>query len=93
MSGYDNQSADVADRWMQPGDQTDMPRSALGDPSGNSRMSDRWIEDGSYIRLKTATLSYSFPAKIVDKIFVRNMKVYITGQNLFTTGEYTGYDP
>ena len=93
MSTYDNQSADIADRWTTSGDQTDIPRAALGDPSGNSRMSDRWIEDGSYIRLKTATVSYSFPAGIIDKIFVRNMTVYVSGQNLFNTGQFSGYDP
>ena len=93
MSNYNNQSADVTGRWMQSGDQTDIPRAALADPSGNDRMSDRWVEDGSYIRLKTATLSYTFPAKIMDRIFVRNLTVYLTGQNLFTTGNYSGYDP
>ena len=93
MSNYDNQTTTVLDRWTQQGDQTEVPRAVLGDPTGNARMSTRWIEDGSYLRLRTATLSYTLPASIIDRIFLRNLTVYVTGQNLFTVGAFKGYDP
>ncbi len=93
MSGYDNQTARTLDRWMQQGDQTDVPRAALGDPSGNSRMSTRWVEDGSYTRLKTLTFSYTLPKATIDRIFLRKLTVYISGQNLLTWGAFGGYDP
>ncbi|MFO7935681.1 MAG: SusC/RagA family TonB-linked outer membrane protein [Bacteroidales bacterium] len=93
MSGYDNQSAEVLGRWMQTGDDTDIPRAALGDPPGNARMSTRWVEDGSYLRLKTLTLSYSLSDAVIDRIFLRKLTVYVSGQNLLTLGRFQGYDP
>jgi len=66
------------------------PRIAYGDPSGNNVFSDRWIEDGSYIRLKHVTLSYDIPA---NNRFFKKMKVYLTGSNLITFTQYSGYDP
>jgi TonB-linked SusC/RagA family outer membrane protein len=93
MSNYDNQTKRTLERWTGEGDQTSVPRAALGDPSGNSRMSTRWVEDGSYIRLKNLTLSYTLPRSIIDRIFLRKLSVYVSGQNLFTWGSYEGYDP
>ena len=93
MSGYDNQSADMLGRWRQPGDDTGIPRAALGDPSGNARMSTRWMEDGSYLRLKTLTLSYTLSDAMIDRIFLRKLTVYVSGQNLLTLSDFKGYDP
>jgi hypothetical protein len=90
MSGYENQSASVYDRWVKDGQETDMPKSAYGDPMGNARFSNRWLEDGSYIRLSNLILSYTFPGKL---FFTRNMTVYFTGNNLLTWSKYLGYDP
>ena len=93
MSDYDNQTTRTLDRWRQQGDQTEVPRAALGDPSGNSRMSTRWVEEGSYLRLRTVTLSYTLPQATVDRIFLRNLTIYVSGQNLLTWGAFDGYDP
>jgi len=93
MSSYDNQTSRTLDRWKQQGDQTEVPRAALGDPSGNSRMSSRWVEEGSYLRLKTLTLSYTLSKATVDKTFFRKLTVYVSGHNLMTWSKFEGYDP
>ncbi len=93
MSGYDNQTTNVLNRWTQSGDQTSMPGAALGDPSGNSRMSSRWVEDGSYFRLKTVTFSYLLPQSLVEKVSLKKIMVYVSGQNLYTWTAFKGYDP
>lgn len=90
MSGYDNQTVAVVNRWRTDGQVTDMPRATWGDPAGNSRFSDRWIEDGSYIRLRTASLSYDVPMK---PKFVKYASIYATANNLLTFTKYMGYDP
>ncbi|HVG15183.1 MAG TPA: SusC/RagA family TonB-linked outer membrane protein [Chitinophagaceae bacterium] len=89
-SGFFNQTEAVKNRWAKNGDVTTMPRAAFGDPMGNNSFSDRWIEDGSYLRLKTASLTYKIPLK---PGFVRYATVYITGNNLFTLTKYLGFDP
>lgn len=93
MSSYDNQASRTLDRWKQTGDQTEVPRAVLGDPSGNSRMSSRWVEEGSYFRLKTVTLSYTLSQATLDKTFLRRLTVYVSGHNLMTWGKFQGYDP
>lgn len=90
MSGYANQSPAVMNRWRAEGQVTNMPKAEWGDPMGNSRFSDRWIEDGSYLRLKTLTLSYNLPIK---PGFFKSAMVYLTGNNLLTFTKYLGYDP
>jgi len=57
------------------------------------RMSDRYLEDGSYIRLKSLTLGYNLPDKALNFLKVQSAKVYFTGTNLFTITDYTGFDP
>jgi hypothetical protein len=90
MSGVENQTTAVYNRWTSEGQQTDIPRASFGDPMGNNRFSSRWIEDGSYVRLKHVTLSYTFPRKLA---FIENLSVYVTGTNLVTWTRYLGYDP
>ncbi len=89
-SNFNNQTTAVLNRWRAEGQVTDMPRALYGDPVGNSSFSDRWIEDGSYFRLKAATLSYNLPVKTK---FLRYSILYVTGNNLFTLTRYLGYDP
>lgn len=86
-------SYDMLRRWRKEGDITDIPKSNHNDPAGNRRFSNRWIEDGSYFRIKVATLSYNLPSKFIAATPVRSMKVYTTAQNLFTITNYRGYDP
>lgn len=90
MSGYENGMVAVENRWRANGQKTNIPRAAWGDPSGNARFSDRWIEDGSYLRLRTLSLAYSLPVKTGTLKYVR---IYATADNLFTWTRYLGYDP
>jgi hypothetical protein len=89
-SGYQNQSLAVRNRWQLQGQKTDIPRLSWGDPVGNSRFSDRWIEDGSYIRLKTASLGYEIP---FSRGALKYIAFYLTGDNLLTLTRYMGFDP
>lgn len=91
MSGYENQSTAVANRWRAEGQQTDMPKATWGDPMGNAEFSNRWIEDGSYLRLKTLVLGYDF--KVNDMNYIKYIKLYATANNLLTFTKYLGYDP
>ncbi len=90
MTGTDNQTIAANNRWRTEGQVTNAPKAVWGDPMGNSRFSDRWIEDGSYLRLKSLTLAYDLPVKAG---FVNSAQVYVTGNNLVTFTKYLGYDP
>ena len=72
---------------------TDMPRAVLGDPNQNMRVSDRYVEDGSYLRLKALTIGYSLPQHIIQKLPIDNLRFYVGGKNLLTFTKYTGFDP
>ncbi len=85
-----NQQVATTKRWRYEGQQTDMPRAVYGDPMQNNRFSDRWIEDGSYLRLKTLTLSYRVP---VNFSWLQGLTVWAQAVNLFTLTHYTGSDP
>lgn len=90
MQNFDNQTSAVVNRWMFEGQQTDIPRAMYGDPIGNSRFSDRWIEDGSYVRLQNVTLGYLIPYKPFG---IQKIEVYAAANNLFTISGYKGLDP
>lgn len=90
MSGFENQSTATLRRWQIDGQETDMPTAVWGDPMGNNRFSDRWIEDGSYVRLKRITLEINLNKWLKSK---NNSVFYISGINLFTLDNYLGYDP
>ncbi|MCJ7759491.1 MAG: TonB-dependent receptor [Gillisia sp.] len=95
LQGGDNQIAAVTRRWRQPGDITDIPR-ATTDPvksSQNKRVSSRFIEDGSYLRVKNVTLGYTIGEDALRKSLFSSIRVYFSGQNLFTFTEYSGLDP
>jgi hypothetical protein len=77
-------------RWQYEGHETDVPRALYNDVVGNSAFSTRWIEDGSYLRVKNITIAYSVPHKI---FFLRNAQVFATVTNLYTRSKYLGYDP
>lgn len=87
-----NQSFAVVNRWRQPGDITNIPRASWSN-SDNSRVSTRFIEDGSYLRFKTITLSYDLSQNILDKLGITSLKIYGTGENIFTITNYSGFDP
>ncbi|MFZ6012675.1 MAG: SusC/RagA family protein, partial [Bacteroidota bacterium] len=72
---------------------TDIPRATYQDPNQNARVSDRYIEDGSYVRVRTISLAYNFPTSVTSKIKISNLRVYAKVQNAFTFTKYSGYDP
>ncbi len=80
-------------RWQEEGDDTIIPRAVLGDPNGNRRDSDRYAEQGDYIRLKTASLGYTLPKSILGKVGFRKARVYVSGYNLWTATNYSWFDP
>lgn len=90
MTGLTNQSSAILNRWTYEGQETEIPRSLWDDPMGNSAFSSRWIEDGSYARLKQVTISYRFTE---DVLFFRNLTLFLTGSNLLSFSKYLSYDP
>ena len=89
-SQFFNQTTALNRRWIAEGQQTDIPKATFGDPMGNSRFSDRWIEDGSYLRLRSVTLSYALP---VNSVWLQGVTIWATANNLFTLTNYLGSDP
>jgi len=88
-----NQSTRVLNHWTLTNTNTDIPRPVRNDPNGNNRFSSRWIEDGSYVRLKNVTLAYNFPTTLSKRAAIQNLRLYVTAQNLITWTNYLGYDP
>ena len=89
-SRFQNQTTAMLRRWSYEGHQTDMPRASYNDPMGNSDFSDRWIEDGSYLKLKSVTLSYKLP---INSVAIQGITVWAQACNLFTITKYLGTDP
>ncbi|WP_270088499.1 SusC/RagA family TonB-linked outer membrane protein [Sphingobacterium sp. SYP-B4668] len=87
-----NQFIDFVDRWKAPGDITDVPRPAPGDLS-NGAVSSRFVEDGSFFRLRNITFGYTFPSTVTDRIKVKKLRWYVTVQNAYVFTKYRGYDP
>lgn len=92
MTSKSNQSTAVLNRWRAPGMITDMPRACLNNPV-NGLGSDRFVEDGSFLRLKAITLKYQLSETFVKKIHLHSLEVYFIGNNLLTFTHYTGADP
>jgi hypothetical protein len=90
---YDNKSTIILSRWQKPGDITDMPRMSYDCTSGASRISSRFIEDGSYVRLGEVTLGYRLPNRWAGLMGMDNAKIAVSGRNLHTWTKYTGYNP
>ena len=93
LYGTFNGGSYLLNRWTGPGTSTTVPRAINGDPNGNLRSSTYFVEDGSYIRLKNITFGYSLPTSITNRIWTKQIRLYVTGQNLVTLTKYTGYDP
>ncbi len=93
--GYytDNQFRDVLRRWQEPGDITDQPRASYWGDSGARVISSRFIEDGSYVRLQDITLGYQLPASVAGLARMSNARIYVSGTNLHTWTDYSGYSP
>jgi TonB-dependent starch-binding outer membrane protein SusC len=95
MNSVFGQAASVRNRWTpnNPTTDTRYPRAVWADPNNNRRTSDRFIEDGSYIRLRNITLGYTLPRTVLSKIRLSKLRVYATGQNVLTFTNYSGLDP
>ena len=91
-SNFFNQQVSSANRWRYEGQQAELPRANYDDPMGNNRFSDRWIEDGSYLRLKTVNISYQIPIP-GSWTWLQGLTVWAEAQNLLTLTKYLGNDP
>jgi TonB-linked SusC/RagA family outer membrane protein len=80
-------------RWTGPGTSNDVPRAIDSDPNRNLRVSSHFVEDGSFVRLKNVTLGYTLPQSVLSRISSKQIRLYVTGQNLITLTHYTGFDP
>lgn len=92
MYGTNNQSTAVLKRWRNEGDDTDIPRALYG-MGYNYLGSDRFVEDASFMRLKTLSLSYAVPSTLLKQVGINSLSVFCTGYDLFTWTNYTGQDP
>ena len=90
---YVNRPVSVLKRWTGPGTSNSEPRVSLLDPNQNARVSDRFVEDGSYLRLKNVQLGYALPKNLLKKIKFEKFRLYVLAQNLFTFTKYSGMDP
>jgi TonB-linked SusC/RagA family outer membrane protein len=86
-----NQSAEVLKRWKKEGDITHVPRAIEADPNDNRRISDRYIKDGSFLRISNVTIGYSVP--LVTNPVIERLRLYISCQNAYVFTKYNGYDP
>ena len=93
MSAAYNQSTDVLKRWTGEGTSNTMPRAVFGDPNQNNRVSDRLVENGSYLRLKTISLAYNFPQRWLKALTVENARLTLSCENVATITSYSGFDP
>lgn len=93
MNGVFGQDAAVLNRWTTTNTNTNIPRAVYGDPSNNRRVSDRFIEDGSYGRFKVVTLGYNLPKTLTTKAHITTARIYVQAQNLVTFTKYSGLDP
>jgi TonB-linked SusC/RagA family outer membrane protein len=92
-SGGDNHTTRAMDRWTPTNTNTNEPRAVWGDPNLNTRTSDRFIEDGSYVRLKNVVLGFTLPSSLSNKVGFRSTRLYVQGQNVLTSTDYSGFDP
>ena len=89
-----NYSTTLANSWRPDNQNTDMPRFSVTDGADNKwAYTDRWLEDGSYIRLKTLDIGYTLPKQLLKKIKLENVRIYTSIENLFTLTKYSGYTP
>jgi hypothetical protein len=90
---YVNRPASVLNRWTGPGTSNTEPRVSLNDPNQNARVSSRFVEDGSYLRIRNLQLGYTLPKSVCKKLRLHTMRVYAGASNLMTFTRYSGLDP
>ena len=92
ISNY-NMEKEALGRWTGPGTSNTLPRLIASDPNNNSRVSDFYLQSGSFLRLQNIVLGYTLPKKMLEKSKIKNLRVYLSAQNLLTFAKYTGFDP
>ena len=90
---YVNRPAAVLNRWTGPGTSNSEPRVSLNDPNQNARVSSRFVEDGSYLRIRNLQLGYSLPKSVCKRLRLHNLRIYAGASNLMTFTRYSGLDP
>ena len=93
MDAGRNYFKSTLDAWTPQNTRTDIPRAVLGDPNQNTRESDRFLENGNFVRLRQLQLGYSLPKTLAKKLFLEKCRLYVSGENLFTITKYSGIDP
>ena len=88
-----NYASTTLNAWTPENPNTEMPRAVINDPNQNARTSGRFLEDGSYLRLKTLQIGYSLPENILESIHVKKSRIYLSADNVFTITDYSGYNP
>lgn len=88
-----NICSDMLNRWTPDNPESDLPRLTSSDPNGNTKFSDRFVEDGTYVRISNMQIGYTIPSRISKKIKVERFRVYVSSNNLHTFTGYSGYDP
>lgn len=89
---FDNQTVDQMGYWKKPGDITSIPQPRLYDGNGAGKSS-RWVQDGSYFRIKSVNVGYNFSRTMLKPLKLESARIYVSASNLFTFTKYTGYDP
>ncbi|MDA3614440.1 SusC/RagA family TonB-linked outer membrane protein [Polluticaenibacter yanchengensis] len=89
---FDNQTVDQMNYWKKPGDITNIPQPRWYESNGYAKSS-RWVQDGSYFRVKSVNLGYNVPKTSLNKLKIESLRIYVAASNLFTFTKYTGYDP
>jgi TonB-linked SusC/RagA family outer membrane protein len=90
---FDNNTTRALDRWTPENPDATQPRAHYYDPNNNARDSDRFVEDGSYLRLKNVVLGYTLPRTAAGRLGFQKLRLYVQGQNLLTATKYSGFDP
>ncbi|MGE4290199.1 MAG: SusC/RagA family TonB-linked outer membrane protein [Salinivirgaceae bacterium] len=90
---YTNRTTAVLDRWTGEGTSNEVPRAAWTDVNRNYRISDMYVEDGSYLKVKNVQLGYNIPQNLLNIVGIESWRVYVSGENLYTFTDYSGVDP
>lgn len=93
MNAGSNMLTSTQNAWTPKNTNTSIPRAVIGDPNGNTRESDRFLEDGDFIRLRQIQIGYTLPKNLLTKAGITNLRFYISGENLYTWTKYSGIDP
>ena len=80
-------------RWENPGDEATHPKPVMNGNKSSNSISSRYLEDGSFFRVKNITVGYNLPAEMLKRVGIKNCKVYVTGDNIFTATKFSGMDP